>query len=204
MSEAAYHLYSHHPVIAAVCFEAVPSYAAVSDIILNHHENMDGSGYPNQISGEAIPIGSRILAAVSDYCRIIDLWPSEPEEVRQLAAQHLSKEQIKGLSGQEGEALLSAVAEQVLTTGAGTRYDTRVVEILEKAVAEEDVENAREQWVAAEDLRPGMTLRKAIYLESGQPLMSQGLRLNQKLIESLQKISKHGKISGQIYVSLSS
>jgi response regulator RpfG family c-di-GMP phosphodiesterase len=204
MSETAFNLYAHHPVIAAVCFEAVPSYAAVSDIILNHHENMDGSGYPNQIAGEAIPIGSRILAAVSDYCRIIDLWPVEPEEVRQLAAQHLSKEQISGLSGQEGEALLSAVAEQVLTTGAGTRYDTRVVEIMIKAVAEEDVENAREKWVAVEDLLPGMTLRKAIYLESGHPLMSQGLRLNQKLIDSLQKISKHGKIRGQIYVALAS
>lgn len=200
MSETAYNLYSHHPVIAAVCFEAVPSYAAVSDIILNHHENMDGSGYPNQVAGEAIPLGSRILAAVSDYCRIIDLWPVEPEEARQLAEQHLSAEQIKGVADKEGEELLSAVADQVLAAGAGTRYDAKVVELLRKAVVEEEAENAREQWVTPAELLPGMTLRKAIYLENGQPLMSQGLRLNAKLIESLQTIHKHGKIGGQLYV----
>ena len=37
----------------------------IADLILQHHERMDGSGYPNEIKGEDIQLGARILA-VSD------------------------------------------------------------------------------------------------------------------------------------------
>jgi hypothetical protein len=204
MGETAFNVYSHHSSIAAVSFEAVPAYAAVSDIILNHHEYMDGSGYPNRREGEEIPMGARIVGTVSDYCRIVDLWPEEAEEIRALAAKCLSKEALADLPDGEGEALRKSVADLFLTDGAGSRYDTRVVESLEKALVEEVAVNAREKWVEMSELRAGMTLRKAIYLESGQPLMSQGLRLNTKLIESLQKIHQHGKIPGRIYIAMPS
>jgi response regulator RpfG family c-di-GMP phosphodiesterase len=201
MGETAFNIYAHHPVIAAVCFESVSTYAEVSDIILNHHEYMDGSGYPNQRKGEEIPLGSRIVAAVSDYHRILDLWPDEALEIRALATKILPEAVIAELPETEGEALRQAVANAHLMDGAGTRYDPLVVEALEKVLGEEDAAVAFEKWVGVEELEAGMTLRRAIYLESGQPLMSMGLRLNAKLIESLQKIHRHGKIQGRIYVA---
>jgi len=204
MGEMVFNVYSHHPVIAAVSFEAVPTYAAVSEIILNHHEYMDGSGYPNQRQGDEIPLGSRIVGTVSDYCRIVDLWPDDVGEIRALAGKNLPTEVVKALPDLEVEILRKAVADQFLAEGAGSRYDTEVVESLEKALVEEVAADARERWVGVEELQAGMTLRRAIYLESGQPLMSQGLRLNAKLIESLQKIHQHGKIPGRIYIALPS
>lgn len=39
----------------------------VADIILHSHENWDGTGYPNQLSGEHIPLESRIVHIVGDY-----------------------------------------------------------------------------------------------------------------------------------------
>ncbi|MEJ2641574.1 MAG: response regulator [Desulfosarcinaceae bacterium] len=201
MGETVFNIFSHHPVIAAVSFESVPTYAGVSDIIINHHEYLDGSGYPNQRKGEEIPLGSRIVAAVSDYHRILDLWPDEAEEIRTLAAKILPEEVIARLPAAEGEILRQAVAKAHLVDGAGTRYDPRVVEALEKVLSEADAAVAFEKWVGVEELEEGMTLRRAIYLESGQPLMSKGLRLNAKLIESLRKIHRHGKIPGRIYVA---
>ena len=35
--------------------------------VLYHHENMDGSGYPENLSGEAIPLGARIIPACDVY-----------------------------------------------------------------------------------------------------------------------------------------
>ncbi|MDJ0782217.1 MAG: response regulator [Desulfosarcinaceae bacterium] len=204
MEAHAFSVYSHHPVIAAVCFESVATYAAVSEIILNHHEYMDGSGYPNQRRGDEIPLGARILCAVSDYCRIVDLWPDDAGEIQTLAAKWLSADTVAGLPGADGDALRKAVAEQFLAEGAGTRYDTQVVEMVERALTGEAAADAREKWVGVEELQAGMTLRKAIYLENGQPLMSKGLRLNGKLIDSLQKIHQHGKIAGRIFVALPS
>jgi len=42
----------------------------VRQIILHHHENYDGSGYPKGLAGEAIPLGSR-LVALSDSLRAL-------------------------------------------------------------------------------------------------------------------------------------
>jgi len=39
----------------------------IADLVLYHHENFDGSGYPYGLSGENIPLSSRILALVDSY-----------------------------------------------------------------------------------------------------------------------------------------
>jgi len=53
-----------HPVVGAEILEQVHFPYPVAPIVRSHHEKWDGSGYPDGLSGEAIPIGSRILAAV--------------------------------------------------------------------------------------------------------------------------------------------
>lgn len=42
----------------------------ILDSIHYHHENMDGSGYPDNLSGEAIPYGARILRICDVYCAL--------------------------------------------------------------------------------------------------------------------------------------
>ena len=37
------------------------------EIAISHHERWDGRGYPNQISGEAIPLSGRIVSVVDVY-----------------------------------------------------------------------------------------------------------------------------------------
>src|SRR5579871_2069609 len=53
-----------HPVVGAEILEQVNFPYPVVPIVRAHHEKWDGSGYPNGLSGEEIPIGARILAAV--------------------------------------------------------------------------------------------------------------------------------------------
>ena len=43
---------------------------AVLETVLYHHENYDGSGYPDNLSGEDIPLGARILRVCDVYCAL--------------------------------------------------------------------------------------------------------------------------------------
>ena len=49
----------------------VPALADVAAVVLHHHEWYDGSGYPDGLQGEDIPIAARIVAAVDAYCAMI-------------------------------------------------------------------------------------------------------------------------------------
>ncbi len=53
-----------HPTVGAEILEQVDFPYPVAPIVRAHHEKWDGSGYPNGLAGESIPIGARILAAV--------------------------------------------------------------------------------------------------------------------------------------------
>jgi diguanylate cyclase (GGDEF)-like protein/putative nucleotidyltransferase with HDIG domain len=55
-----------HPQIGAEIIASVPFPYPVAPIVLSHHERWDGTGYPQALKGEAIPIGARILSVV-DY-----------------------------------------------------------------------------------------------------------------------------------------
>ncbi|HHT96760.1 MAG TPA: diguanylate cyclase [Clostridiales bacterium] len=57
-----------HPSIGYHILKNINKYEEIANIILNHHENFDGSGYPRGIKANKIPYESRILALVTDYC----------------------------------------------------------------------------------------------------------------------------------------
>ena len=51
-----------HPLVGAEILEEVDFPYPVVPIVRAHHEKWDGSGYPSGLTGEAIPIGARILS----------------------------------------------------------------------------------------------------------------------------------------------
>jgi diguanylate cyclase (GGDEF)-like protein/putative nucleotidyltransferase with HDIG domain len=59
-----------HPQIGAEIIASVPFPYPVAPIVLSHHERWDGTGYPQALSGDAIPIGARIISVV-DYFDVI-------------------------------------------------------------------------------------------------------------------------------------
>jgi diguanylate cyclase (GGDEF)-like protein len=56
-----------HPTVGADIIRAVPFPYPVAPYIQSHHERWDGTGYPDGLKGEAIPLGARVLAVVDYY-----------------------------------------------------------------------------------------------------------------------------------------
>jgi len=85
-----------HPIVGAEILERVNFPYPVAPIVRAHHERWDGSGYPDGLKGEQIPIGARILAAVDSldavasdrqYRRAVPLQDGVAEIVRQAGKQ---------------------------------------------------------------------------------------------------------------------
>jgi HD-GYP domain-containing protein (c-di-GMP phosphodiesterase class II) len=56
-----------HTVIGGEIVKQIRGYELTSAIIRGHHERWDGAGYPDKLSGEQIPIGSRIIAVADAF-----------------------------------------------------------------------------------------------------------------------------------------
>lgn len=62
--------YRKHPVRGQAAMESNDSLRDAGALVRSHHESMDGKGFPDQLKGEAIPIGSRIIAIADRYDRL--------------------------------------------------------------------------------------------------------------------------------------
>ncbi|HEX4364050.1 MAG TPA: diguanylate cyclase [Solirubrobacteraceae bacterium] len=58
---------AEHPVIGERILRGIGGFAPVAEIVRHEHESFDGSGYPDGLAGDAIPIGSRIILACDAY-----------------------------------------------------------------------------------------------------------------------------------------
>jgi two-component system cell cycle response regulator len=56
-----------HTIIGARIIAAAPVLLPVADIVRSSHERWDGSGYPDRLAGDAIPLGARIVAVCDSY-----------------------------------------------------------------------------------------------------------------------------------------
>ncbi len=56
-----------HPEVGAHIVRSVDSLADVADLVQKHHERPDGTGYPQGLQGDAIPVGSRVLAVADAF-----------------------------------------------------------------------------------------------------------------------------------------
>ena len=65
-----------HPVIAArEILKPISNITDIIPIIEKHHENWNGSGYPNHIAGEEIPIESQIILIIDSYFALLENRP---------------------------------------------------------------------------------------------------------------------------------
>lgn len=67
LSNAEYQEVKLHPVIGSRLVSEIEVLSQIVDIIYSHHEYYDGTGYPRGISGELIPLESRIIAVADAF-----------------------------------------------------------------------------------------------------------------------------------------
>ena len=97
-----------HAELGAEMIAKVPGLEPVAPLVRSHHERWDGSGYPDGLAREEIPLASRVIAACDCFHAMTAARPYRP-------------------------ALGTAVALAELVGGAGTHFDPAVVAALQSA-----------------------------------------------------------------------
>jgi diguanylate cyclase (GGDEF)-like protein len=67
LSSDEWNLIREHPAKARQIIEQAPELMDVMPLVLHHQEHYDGTGYPQRLRGEDIPLGARIIAAADAY-----------------------------------------------------------------------------------------------------------------------------------------
>jgi len=67
-----------HPVVGAELLQGLEIYEGIADVVRHEHEHWDGGGYPDGLSGEKIPLGSRILAVADVWSALTTDRPYRP------------------------------------------------------------------------------------------------------------------------------
>jgi HD-GYP domain-containing protein (c-di-GMP phosphodiesterase class II) len=107
-----------HPYLTARTLARVPTLAGIGHLASLHHERLDGSGYPGGISGDAIPLPARVLAAADTYHALREPRPHRPPYEADAAATLLRDEVRAGrLAGDAVNAVLRVAGHRV--RGAG-------------------------------------------------------------------------------------
>lgn len=113
-----YQAIQDHPLRGAEALKSLPGFEAIRTIIRHHHERFDGTGYPDGLAGQAIPLGSRIIAladSVDTMLRGRDYRPPLP--LKEICTV------LKKQAGKQFDPWLAEAFIQFLTRGtqAGTR-----------------------------------------------------------------------------------
>jgi hypothetical protein len=137
---------------------ALDQLRGVSALIRSHHERFDGQGYPDGLSGLAIPLGARILAVANDFDALQFGFVS--------ARRHAAAE-------------ARAFIQQV----AGKRYDPSVVAAFLDLVNTPEAARSRESKLEVRDLVPGMALTRDLISREGVLLLAADFVLNAALIK---------------------
>jgi ribonuclease P protein subunit RPR2 len=102
LSEAEYALMTRHPIIGAEILRHVTFLGEGIEVVRHHHERWDGSGYPDGLRGEAIPLPARLFSVADALDALTSDRPYRP-------------------------AVSFAEAREVIAAGAGTQFDPAVV-----------------------------------------------------------------------------
>lgn len=103
-----------HPLLAEKLAASLGLSSEIRLAVRHHHENYDGSGYPDGLVGGRIPGGARLLRVVDDYVSLVS-------------------------PGRSQQALKPEIALSRLKAGAGREYDPTVVQAFIKLVGGKEV-----------------------------------------------------------------
>ena len=145
-----------HPYLTGRILARVGGLKAVREVAVNHHERLDGSGYPNGLRGDDLSFRERVLAASESYCASMEPRPYRDALDEAAAARQLRSEAARGrLDGDAVEAVLEAAghrpSHKAARPGGLTRREAEVLLHVAQGLSNREIASAL--WISEKTVR---------------------------------------------------
>jgi response regulator RpfG family c-di-GMP phosphodiesterase len=101
-----------HPALGGTFLACVPELSEIAAAVRHHHEHFSGTGYPDGLQGEAIPLFSRIIAVADAYDAMTSERPYRPALPHSKAAEELAQHSGSQFDPVVVDHLLNSLAEK--------------------------------------------------------------------------------------------
>lgn len=171
-------LVQKHPILGQSCICHINDFEEVGVLIRNHHENYDGSGYPDKLVENQIPIGSMLI-------RIADTFDH--------------------LAFAKGYPTLSVIneASAYLVQHSGTKFNPKLISKFIECDAAREFLFKESSAISEKDpaeLREGMVVACDVNTKNGMFLVPKGAKLSRGMIGRICKINKVDPVTERIQV----
>ncbi|MCK4924984.1 MAG: response regulator [Spirochaetes bacterium] len=172
LDETSKSFYLYHPVIGEKLVGSVKALKRISKLIRSHHEEYNGTGFPDKLRGAHIPLGSQIIKIVSDYDNFLFKNGFSSEE---------SLNRIKSRSYKS--------------------YDTDLINSFIKTISETNVhQHYPARRIMVKDLQAGMYLLDEVTLENGVLLIPKGVTIDESIKAKLDTFSSLLKLDRKVEI----
>jgi len=165
-----------HPVIGETILSFLKGFETVSRVIRHHHENYDGSGYPDGLYRDDIPVIARIIHLLDVYDALISHRPYRP------AMEYLD-------------------VKKILLAGKGKKYDPEILDIFIEVLEGREEESGSDIIeIAVNELKEGMVLASDIKTERGLLLIPRGEVIQRSHISKIENFQKTDSVATKISI----
>lgn len=172
LDETSKSFYLYHPVIGEKLVGSVKALKRISKLIRSHHEEYNGTGFPDKLRGAHIPLGSQIIKIVSDYDNFLFKNGFSSEE---------SLNRIKSRSYKS--------------------YDTDLINSFIKTISETNVhQHYPARRIMVKDLQAGMYLLDEVTMENGVLLIPKGVTIDESIKAKLDTFSSLLKLDRKVEI----
>jgi response regulator RpfG family c-di-GMP phosphodiesterase len=156
-----------HPTRAESLLTAIPSLREAARLIRHHHENFDGTGYPDHLAGLGIPLGARIIAVANDYDGLL-------RGTAMLGRPMSHKETLDFMIGNRGKRYEPMLVDALVNVTTSARGEVPSTDLALKSP----------------QLRPGMVLARDLVHVDGFLLLARDFILDEAMIQQLGKLER--------------
>ncbi|HEX4855201.1 MAG TPA: HD domain-containing phosphohydrolase [Limnobacter sp.] len=164
-----------HPLKGQTALLALPELNSAALYIRQHHERIDGQGFPDGLAGREISRGAKILAVAEDWDELQLGW---------LATRKLNM----------------AESVEFIQQGSGKRYDPAVVDLLPAVLTKLEAAPREDEEIRdSRELVPGMLVTRDLHNQEGLLLTAKGTQVSTTLIQHLRTSHSTDETALKVY-----